>query len=262
MNSIVTAVLATGGAGAVCGFALSLAARYFGREEDPRIREIAEALPGINCGACGFAGCADYARAIVEEGAPPNLCAPGGSETLETLSNLLGVRAEAAGRKVAVVLCGGDDSAAIRRFDYNGIADCAAAAAVAGGDKACAYGCLGYGSCARVCPVNAIEMTPGWIARVHKDRCIGCGRCVDACPRGIIKMVPAERTLHVLCRSPEKGPAVRKVCSKGCIGCRICVKLSDGAFRMHGFLAEVDYEKEFTNEAVVEKCPAKCIAKL
>jgi len=163
-------------------------------------------------------------------------------------------------RRVAIVLCCGDDTEALRRAAYNGIADCAAAQATAGGDKGCAYGCLGYGSCARVCPVNAIRIANG-IAKVDKALCIACGKCVAACPRKLIKLVPAAAEIHVLCSSKDKGPAVKKVCGTGCIGCRICTKLADGAITMDGFLAVVDYAKPLTNEETVAKCPGHCIRK-
>jgi electron transport complex protein RnfB len=257
---IVTTAITIGAAGLVCGTALALAARFLAVHEDPRIEQVSELLPGANCGGCGFAGCADYARAMVIDGAAVNLCAPGGKEVLHALAATLGVEAAAQDRKVAIVLCGGDSENAVRRARYNGVADCTAAHAVAGGDKGCAFGCLGYGSCARVCPAGAIEITANNLAVVHPDLCIGCGACVKACPRSLIRLVPDKRHLHVLCRSRDKGPAVKKVCTVGCIGCRVCVKLADpGAIEMDGFLAVVDYDKDFESAAPAEKCPGKCI---
>ena len=250
-----------GGTGLVCGGALALAAKFLAVKEDPRIAEMEEILPGANCGGCGFAGCADYAKAIIVDGAAINLCAPGGQEVLDLLAKATGQEADAAHRKVAVVMCGGDSEKAPRKHLYNGVADCAAATAVAGGDKACNYGCLGYGSCARVCPVSAIEIRDG-LAVVHPDLCISCGACVKLCPRNLIKMVPADQTIHVFCSSKDKGPVVKKACTVGCIGCRVCVKLGGEAFAMDGFLALRDYEKLVENDQVIEKCPGKCIRKV
>jgi len=251
---------AVGGMGLICGGALALAAKFLAVKEDPRIAEIEEILTGANCGGCAFAGCADYAKAIVIDGAAINLCAPGGQEVLELLSKATGRRADAAHRTVAVVMCGGDNANAVRKHLYNGLGDCAAAAAVAGGDKICNYGCLGYGTCARVCPAGAIEITNG-IAAVHPRLCIGCSACVKACPRHLITMVPVTRAVHVLCSSRDKGPVVKKACQVGCIGCRLCNKLGGDAFVMDGFLAIRDYDKAVDNEQVLEKCPAKCILK-
>ncbi len=263
MNSILLqSILWVSLIGLVCGLALALASRYFGVKEDPRIGKLADLLPGANCGGCGYAGCTAYAAAMVAGEAPANLCAPGGSELTCKLCEVLGVEAgEPAVRKVALVLCGGDNTKARKRFAYNGIVDCAAAAATAGGDKACEFGCLGYGSCARVCPVDAIEIVDG-LARVHPEICIGCGKCVAACPRNLIKLVPENRHIHVLCSSRAPGAAVRKVCSVGCIGCRICTKFADGAIAMDGTLAVVNYDLPLENDVVVEKCPGKCIRKV
>jgi electron transport complex protein RnfB len=256
---MVATALAIGGMGLVCGTALALAARFLAVAEDPRIAEIAEVLPGANCGGCAYAGCADYAKAIVLDGAAINLCAPGGAAVLEALAAALGREAVAMERRVAVVLCGGDSENAPRRFHYNGVADCAAASAVGGGDKRCRYGCLGYGSCVRVCPVGAIELRRN-LAYVHPDLCIGCGACLKACPRNLIRLVPVSRHIHVLCCSRDKGPAVKKACKTGCIGCGVCVKLSsDDAIRMDGALAVVDYDKPLEHGKFVEKCPGKCI---
>jgi len=243
-----------------CSFALAIAAKFFEVKEDPRVDEVHELLPGINCGACGYPGCLEYAKAILSGEAELNLCAPGGSAMTVTLCEYLGTTAETAEKQVALVLCNGTNDVAKRRFEYNGIADCRAAHLVGGGDKACTYGCLGYSSCAVVCPTNAIEMVDG-VAKVHPELCISCEKCVATCPRNLIKMVPAKNTIHILCSSKDKGPAVRKVCTRGCIGCTMCVKLTkdEESIVMDGFLAKIDYTKEVQNKAIVEKCPPKCI---
>ncbi len=261
MDLIVTSTLCIGGIGLVSAAALAVAEKYLSVKEDPRIAEVTEKLPGINCGGCGYAGCADYARKIVNEHVDLTLCAPGGPECAAAIAAFLGRAAGTLEKRVAIVLCCGDDTKAVRCATYNGITDCAAAQAVSGGDKGCAYGCLGYGSCARVCPVNAIAIVNG-IAKVDKSRCIACGKCVDVCPRKLIKLVPASAEIHVLCSSRDKGPAVKKVCGTGCIGCRICTKFADeGSIVMDGFLAVVDYTRHLTNEEVIAKCPGHCVCK-
>jgi len=241
---------------------LAVAARIFHVHEDPRIAEVAGLLPGYNCGGCGFGGCSDYAHAVVVDGVQCSLCGPGGPAIAQKLARYLGVDAEVGEKEVALVLCGGDLPRAPRRFLYHGVADCGAANAVGGGDKACRYGCLGYGTCSRICPVGAIEITADRLAVVHPELCIGCRACVRACPRQLIKMVPVSRYIHVLCSSRDKGPEVKKGCGVGCIACRLCTKLADNnAIAMDGFLAVVDYNKALTNEAVGEKCPGHCIVK-
>jgi Na+-translocating ferredoxin:NAD+ oxidoreductase RNF subunit RnfB len=259
MDPITTSTVCIGGIGLVSAAALAIADKFLTVPEDPRLAKVLECLPGANCGGCGFAGCADYARAIVLKGAETNLCAPAGSASAKAIAVLLGLDAGTnPERKVALVLCCGDFTEAVRRSKYNGIAECAAAQAVAGGDKGCTYGCLGYASCVRVCPVQAIRFEKG-IAKVNKHRCISCGKCVATCPRKLIKLVPYKAEIHVLCSNPEKGPAVKKVCGTGCIGCKMCAKLAPEAIIMDGFLAKVDYSKELNNPELITKCPGKCI---
>lgn len=262
MNDITTTAVAIGSTGAACGILLALAAKFLAVEEDPRIERITELLPGANCGGCAFAGCADYAKAIVIDGAEINLCAPGGEAVMKALSAMMGVEASAAEKKVAMVLCGGNSEKAPRKFKYNGVADCTAANSTGGGDKICTYGCLGYGSCSRACPVAAIEISSS-LAVIHPDICIGCGACVRTCPRKLIKMVPANKSIHVMCSSKDKGPVVKKACSVGCIGCSVCTKLAENeAIKMEGFLAVVDYSKDLTSAKVIKKCPGKCIVNI
>ena len=257
------AITIIAGIGLVAAAALAVADRYLSVKEDPRIGMVTAVLPGANCGGCGFPGCDGYARALVAGTAPNGACSAGGSACAEAIAGILGVEAAATEPRVALVKCCGTRSEAIRVGDYNGICDCSVAAATAGGDKGCTYGCLGYGACANACPKGAIAVVDG-LARVDKRLCIGCGRCVKACPRHIIELVPASATVHVLCANPDKGPAVRKVCGVGCMGCRLCEKNSGGReaghFVFQGFLAKVNYENPPTDEQIAAKCPAGCMS--
>lgn len=250
------------GVGVFCGVVLCFAARFFAVQEHPLVEELTSLLPGINCGACGFAGCSDYAKALALSGAETTLCKAVTPEALAKIAAALGVEAVAGERRVAIVLCKGGASQAHERFLYNGVADCAAAAAVGGGFKACEYGCLGLGTCSRVCPVGAIEITADRLAFVHPELCVGCGLCVKACPRKLIELAPDSRSIHVLCSSRDKGPVVKKKCKVGCIGCSLCAKNAPGgAIRMEGPLAVVDYSVALESEEVIAKCPQHTIEK-
>ena len=263
MNEIWLTTLVITAMGLLCGVALAIIARRFTVKEDPKVVEVEQALPGANCGGCGYAGCAGYAKAIVADGAPINKCGPGGPAVVAAIAKVTGQDATAPEPVMAFIKCGGDRGVAKRRSAYNGVTDCGAAQIVAGGWKECQYGCLGFGSCARACSYGAIVIRNG-LAIVDPKLCVGCGMCVKQCPRNLILMVPVAHRIHVRCASPEKGAVVRKICARGCIGCGMCVKMEGGvSMEMAGALARVDYAKApVTNEGVIDKCPAKCIVKL
>ena len=263
MNEILITTTVVTVLGLVCAVLLAVIANKFGEKEDPRITQVTLALPGANCGGCGYAGCTAYAQAIVLNDAPLNKCIPGGPNVVAALSSATGRAGGELVPMMAFVLCGGDRTAAKPRSEYNGITDCSAANNVAGGWKQCIYGCLGFGSCARTCEFGAISIVNG-LAVVNPNICTGCGACVSACPRNLIKVVPVAHKIHVRCSSPEKGIVVRKICTNGCIGCGMCVKMEGGAsMTMVGTLAKVDYaQAPVANEGVVAKCPSKCIVKI
>ncbi|NLE54686.1 MAG: 4Fe-4S binding protein [Lentisphaerae bacterium] len=254
-----TAVIILTLIGVLLGLAIALTVRYFGAPVDPLAEQVAELMPGANCGACGFAGCNDYVQAMVSGKAKPGLCPSQSADALQKVCVLLGVASEGRAEKVAVVCCSGTDQYAIRRAFYNGVNDCHSAMLVAGGSKGCVYGCLGLGSCARACPFGAIEMRADHIAVVHPEICVGCGKCVTVCPRRIIKLVPKSAPVHVFCSSPEKAPVKRKVCSAACIGCRKCVKAAgENQMFINGFLASVNYENPPSAD-IVAVCPPKVL---
>lgn len=256
---MLTAILCLGGIGLVASATLGLASKKFAVEVDPREAAILEALPGANCGACGRPGCSGYAKDVAEGVLAPNLCIPGGNDTIQAIAAILGVEAVETTPQVAVVLCQGDNRKATNKYHYLGLTDCSAAQKLADGPKTCPGGCLGLGSCASACPFDAIEMTPHGLAVINRDKCTGCEKCVSVCPRQVIKMAPKTATTHVLCNSHDKGAAVRKYCQIGCIGCNICIKTVPEAYKIENFLARVVYEHDEDADQALEKCPMKCI---
>ena len=249
--------------GAVLGAVIGIFAKYFRVRSDARVELILELLPGANCGGCGQAGCADFAKSVVEGRNAPSKCPVSSREQKSAIARALGIEEEAGFQRRALVRCGGDLHHSAWLLNYNGVLDCASAALVSGGPKGCSYGCLGMGNCARKCPFGAIEIVDH-IALVHPELCVGCGLCIAACPRHCIALVPAAATTHVYCNSPEKGIDKRKNCQVGCIGCRKCERTVPGKFTVEGNLARVNYElapEELPTDAdaVAVKCPTHAL---
>ena len=246
--------------GALLALIIGWAANVFAVETDIRIEQLCDILNGGNCGACSAAGCTDFAKKMVEGSVLPSQCPMASEDEIRRMADILGIQPRTVERKVAVVYCSGDKTHTVRSL-YNGISDCNSAALVAGGAKGCDYGCIGFGSCAKACPFDAIEIRDG-LAVVHPERCVGCGKCVDTCPKNLIRLVPASVDVHIYCNSPEKGALKRKVCQTACIGCRKCVKAADNEeqVQIKGFLLEINYDNPPPPD-LVEKtgCPTSAL---
>jgi electron transport complex protein RnfB len=261
---IAYALASVAGLGILLGLGLAFASRLLAVRRDERVEAIEKILPGANCGACGFAGCAAYAAEIVGGEVALDLCTVGGPDVAARVAEIMGVEYEsgAAGRRVPQVHCRGGGSAAQRAFEYTGVADCVALYALFGGDKVCKYGCLGLGSCIQVCPVDAICYDADGLVWVNKEICISCGQCVKVCPTGVMQWLPYEADYLVACNSKDKGGQVRKYCKVGCIACKICEKKSpEGGYKVEDNLSRIDYKVTGDRREGAEACPTKCIVK-
>lgn len=259
---ILTAALVVGLVGIFIGVFLGLAGIKFKVEVDEREEAVLAALPGNNCGGCGYAGCSGLAAAIVKGEAPVNACPVGGEAVGSQVAEIMGVSAENTVRQVAFVHCQGDCEKTHQDYDYCGAEDCRIMNFVPnGGPKSCNSGCLGYGTCVKVCPFGAIEIVNG-IAVVKKEECKACGKCVEACPKHLISLIPYQAKQAVACSSTDKGPITIKACQTGCIGCGICVKnCPQQAIKVENFHAIIDYNKCISCGICIEKCPKKAILK-
>lgn len=247
--------------GLAAGILLTAASSYFAVKVDPTKERITEALPGANCGACGFAGCADYADAIAEGRAEPNLCKPGGAEAAAKIGGILGKTVTAAELEVMAMHCSGTCNATQAFYEYKGTPTCRAAAANYGGSGMCSFGCLGFGDCMAVCEENAICIKDG-IAHIIAERCGACGKCAKACPKGLLSLRPASNPVTVACSSKANGKNTKLACKNGCIGCRMCEKkCPSGAITVQDFHAVIDYEKCTGCGVCAEACPVKAIQK-
>lgn len=260
ISAIITAVLVVGVVGLFLGIFLGIASIVFKVETDEREEAVLEALPGNNCGGCGFPGCSGLAAAIVKGEASVNACPVGGEAVGNVIAGIMGVEAGESVRMTAFVKCAGDCDRTTKNYEYTGIEDCAMMKYVPdGGAKSCSHGCLGYGNCVKACPFNAISIVNG-IAVVDKEQCKACSKCIAACPKGLIELIPYDSKHAVACSSKDKGPVTMKACKTGCIGCGLCVKACPSeAITVTDFHAHIDQSKCTGCGECKEKCPKKAI---
>lgn len=263
MMGILTAAAVVGIVGIFIGLFLGIAGIVFKVEVDEREEAVLNVLPGNNCGGCGYAGCSGLATAIAKGEAPVNACPVGGDAVGKQIAEIMGVEAGDSKRMVAFVQCQGDCEKTHDDYEYVGIEDCGMLAFVPnGGPKSCNYGCLGYGSCVKACPFDAIHVVNG-VAVVDREACKACGKCVATCPKNLISMVPYDASYMVACSSLDKGPITMKACTVGCIGCGICVKnCPAGAVTVENFNASIDAGKCTGCGTCAEKCPKKAIIQM
>jgi electron transport complex protein RnfB len=256
-----TIILAAGtmlALGLFMAYVLGWANVKFRVDVDPRVQQVIDALPGANCGGCGYVGCNEYAEAVVAGAAPPDKCTVGGVSCATALAKILGVELEQTWPRRPVVHCAAHYAQRLGRTEYRGEGTCGSANLIAG-VQGCTYGCLGFGDCQRACQFDAIGVIDG-LATVDYEKCVGCGACERACPRHIITMVPfkAEQVLVVACSNKDPGRVDRKVCTVGCIGCGACGRLNE-LFSVVDNLARIDYDKyepaSADLAAVLGKCP-------
>ena len=272
LYNIIIPILVLGLTGFAFSVLLALLSKKLKVTEDPRAAKVLGLLPGLNCGACGFSGCRAYAEAVTKECNAFSGCLPAGAEVNKQIAETLGIigcisshrRSHPfGGTWVVICHCSAKEGEKKASSKYLGPNTCQAAD-ISGGVIDCAYGCLALGDCLTVCPVGALTLQE---QAIHVDfkKCTGCGKCVKACPRNLLEIVPIKEGLpvyNVACSNKETSPGVKKVCSKGCIGCAICTKIESSPYQMKDNLSVIDYEKAKNQKALEEgknKCPTLCI---
>jgi electron transport complex protein RnfB len=261
-NSAWPAGLIMLGLGGAFAIVLLIASQKLKVEVDPKIEQIHEALPGLDCGACGFPGCGQYAKAVMKNPDLLGKCAPGGGAASAKIAEILNLQVSDSGpQQRPIVHCNAHTDDKTILAQYEGIKSCTSANALAS-VQACAFGCLGYGDCVEACKFDALHIIDG-LATVDYKKCTGCTACAKACPRNLIEMVPfsQENMVTVACRSKETGKTTRAFCKVGCIGCGLCAKQTD-IFAVEDNFATVDYVRYQPNEqteTAMTKCPTKVI---
>lgn len=259
---ILTPVLTLSFLGLVFGVGLAIAAKKLCVATDPRVDQILNLLPGANCGACGKAGCIGFAEGLINGECTVDKCVVSDTASREDIAKILGVDAQQRIKAVAQLHCNGGKVRAKDKFVYTGIKDCVAANLVMGGQKACSYGCLGFGSCVKACPFGAITMNEEDLPVVDEKKCTACGKCVAACPKRLFTLQSADKKYFTACTSKDFGRAVLDVCSAGCIGCGNCVKACPvKAIKVINNLATFDYKTCQNIGECLRACPTHAIGK-
>lgn len=259
-SSILITVAALAITGCIAAVILYFVSQKFKVHEDPLIGQVEGALPGANCGGCGFPGCHGLACALAKADDLDGLyCTAGGEEVMEKVATILGKKVAAAEPKVVVVRCNGNCDVRPKTLVYDGAKSCAIAAAHFAGDTGCSFGCLGCGDCVDACQFGAIQINPKTgLPEVNEDICGGCGSCARSCPKGIIEVRnkgPKGRKLFVSCVNKDKGAVAMKACKNACIGCGKCAKECQfDAITVENNVAYID----FTKCRLCRKCAAVC----
>lgn len=233
--------------------------------EDPRIDEIQEILPAANCGGCGFAGCRNFAEALVEAKTLEGLSCPvGGATVMAEAAKLLGKEAPVAEPIVAVLKCNGTPEFRQQTSVYDGASDCRIMHNLYIGESDCSYGCLGKGDCVRACAFDALHSDPvSGLPVVNDEKCVACGACVKACPRNLFelrKKAKKDRKIYVACSNCDKGGPTRRACKVACIACGRCQKAcAFDAIKIENNLAYIDATKCTFCRKCVTECPTNAI---
>lgn len=239
--------------------ALIFLAKRFAVDEDPRLDLVEQMLPAANCGACGYAGCRQFAEALLSQQSNPGQCTVSEQAQRELIANFLQTDVGAVNQLVARLACAGGNNVARFKANYSGLESCRAASLVAGGAKVCNWGCLGLGDCAQVCDYDAIEMSVNQLPMVSEVLCTGCGDCVDACPKDLFSIHPIDHRLWVACNNPVFGDSLLDYCEVACTACARCeMDASDKLVSMNSNLPVVDYAKQQSTDAI-QRCPTGAI---
>ena len=256
---ILIAILILSILGLLFGIGLAVASKRLAVQVDPKLEAVQHLLPGSNCGACGNPGCFGFAESLLSGKSTVDGCRVCSEEVREKIANIMGLALEKQTKKIATLHCNGGRKVK-DKYLYEGVNDCIAANLVLGGQKACVFACLGFGTCVAACPFGAISMSLEDLPVVDKVKCRSCNKCVLACPKKLFSLVSVTHNVYVACSSHDIGKDVKAVCPVGCIACKLCEKACKfDAIHVIDNLAVIDYHKCTSCGDCVKVCPTKTI---
>ncbi len=256
---ILIPVITLGLLGLIFGVGLAIASKKFEVKIDSRLERIHSLLPGANCGVCGGAGCFGFAEKVLSGQLPIDSCRVASDQAKEEIAKVLGRELKKKLKTVTTIHCNGGNKVQ-DKFTYHGLKDCVAANLQLGGQKECLYGCLGFGSCVKVCPFKALKISNEGLPVVDAKKCKACNKCVLICPKKLFSLSPITHNVYVACCSHDPGKDTGTVCPVGCIACKLCEKACKfDAIHVLDNLAVIDHNKCTSCGECVKACPLKCI---
>lgn len=261
MTNIVIVAIFMAALGTGLAALLAMASRRLYVFEDPRIEQVEAMLPHSNCGACGTAGCRNFAEKVVAGEIKPGKCTVNPPAQNVSIASLIGVELGQEEKRVARLACAGGKHVASMRARYEGLASCRAANAAGGTGKACSWGCMGLGDCADVCEFDAITMNQYGLPVVDVDKCTACGDCVDICPKGLFSLHAISHQLWMACKNQADGETAELQCEVACTACGRCVvDATEGLISLNQNLAVIDYaQNAYATRTPTERCPTGAI---
>ena len=267
MSVLLTGILVLGGIGLVAAIILHFVAQKFAVESNPRVQAVEKLLPGVNCGACGKAGCQDFARACASadiETFKGLYCSVGGNSVMQKIAELLGYKTPERDPTVAVLRCQGSCENAPAKFEFTGLKSCRLVARISTSQSECPYGCIRMGDCVRACKFGALHISPDTgLPVVDENKCVSCGACVAICPKKLFEIRPKGKDgkrVYVACRNQQKGAVARQNCKVACIGCMKCTKIVP-SIKVQNNLSYIptDVDAEKFGQELADTCPTGAI---
>ncbi len=261
LQSVIFAATFMAALGGLLALFLAQASKRLYVFEDPRIDQVEEMLPHSNCGACGTAGCRNFAEQVVAGKLEPARCTVNAPDQNQGIAAFLGIDLGEVEKRIARLACAGGNNVAKSSAKYIGLSTCRSASVISGGGRSCSWGCLGLGDCAKVCDFDAIVMNRFGLPEVDPAKCTACGDCVDICPKRLFSLEPMSRQLWVACKNQADPNASENACEVSCTACGRCVMdAAPGLIKLERNLAVIDYSKNASaDRAAIERCPTGAI---